>query len=238
MAVNPQLYNQNYGQMWNDNLPPDKRLPKMLAWGAWLLRSLQWFRDLIFNDYLNGSSAPDWVTGTVYSYGNRVRFTDNRVYELTNIAGLTSTVTPDKDQGNWFMVLDSWIGLNERIKYSSQKLLFEYLLNKFFRVPVPPANQIYITRNFTNYNTFWLAQSSQGVRNSYMAQNSKYSKQFMPQTSSALQQYAFTIHVPTSIYTQIGTTIPAGSSSTADDVIRAVADNYVRAGKNYNIVTY
>lgn len=238
MSTNPNIYNQNFGKIWSDNLPPDYNLPKFKAWGAWLLTPLQWLRDLIYGDYSNGFTGNDWVTGTNYIYGDRVRYTDNRVYELTNIAGLTpSTVAPDLDPANWFKVLDTWIGLRERAKYNSQKIMMEYILNKFFRVPISPAPQIYISRLTVNISVLWMAQDST-ESTCWMAQDSLYSTCWMPQVPDQLQQYCFTVYVPAGIYAQIGALIPSGSSSTAEDVIRSIVDRYLRAGKVYNVIQY
>ena len=257
MIPNPLIYNQNEGQISNDLLPIHRRKPKFLAWFLTLLKPLQWEHDLIFNDYANGSSAPLWVVSTPYTYGQRVIYIDNAVYELINVAGLTSATPPNLDTANWTKVLDIFIGVRERARYNSQKLLLEYALNRYFMVTpfshiewsvtwsggvptahtAPPYTQIYIANKPHTISNFWLSRFGTGSLISYMNRNSHFQRYYLGRVYAPYSAISFTIYVPTAIYAIIqANQVVAGV--TAEQVIRAFADNYVQAGKIYEVVQY
>lgn len=233
------IYSQTYSLIWNKLLPPSLRQVIWKAWGVAIMSPMQWLRDLFFDDYADGSSAADWVSAAAYSFGDRVRYIDNSVYELITVAGITGiTDGPDVDTDNWIKVLDTWIGLRERSKYNSQKLLLEFILNKYFRVAIPPSDQIYITNNQNINTNFWLSNGGADSLTSYMAKTGVRQRFFMGNAYTQYNPYSFTIFVPVAEYALITAQIPAGSPSTADDIIRAIADKYVQAGRLYDIQTY
>ena len=257
MIPNPLIYNQNEGQISNDLLPIHRRKPIFLAWFKTLLQPLQWEHDLIFNDYANGVTYPLWVTATPYTYGTRIQYIDNAIYELQNVAGLTSSVPPNLDTTNWTKILDSFIGVRERARYNGTKLLLEYALNRYFMVtpfstiewgvlwvaghPVaqttPPYTQIYISNVAHSISNFWLSDGGAGSLTSYMNTNSIFQRYFIGNAYATYSPYSFTIYVPTAVYAQIqANQVVAGV--TAEDVIRAFADKYVQAGKLYQIIQY
>ena len=93
---------------------------------------------LIFEDYKDESVYPDWDILVTYNFGDRVIHTNKCVYECTALnpdgtaAGVLGTSPTDAfGYFYWTKVNDIFIGANERVKYSAQKLLFEYALNKF-----------------------------------------------------------------------------------------------------------
>ena len=233
------IYTQTYSLIWKLLSPPSKRAVIWLAWGKSLLSPMQWLRDLIFDDYADGSAAADWVSADPYSYGDRVRYLNSSVYELITEAGITGiTTTPDVDTTNWIKVLDIWIGARERAVYNSQKLLLEYVLNKYFRVAANPAPQIYIDNNQNINTNFWLSNGDADSLTSFMAKTSQRQMFYLGTGYSTYNPNSFTIFVPVADYAIITAQIPPGSPSTADDVIRSIADKYVQAAKIYNIQTY
>ena len=257
MIPNPLIYNQDEGQISNDLLPIHRRKPKFLAWFLTLLKPLQWEHDLIFNDYANGVSYPLWVTSTAYTYGTRRQYIDNAVYELQNVAGLTSSVPPNLDTVNWTKILDVFIGVRERARYNGTKLLLEYALNRYFMVTpfshiewgvtwaggiptaqtTPPYTQIYISNTYHAISNFWLSNGSPGSLTSFMNNLSIFQQYFLGNAYAVYNPSSFTIFVPTAVYAQIQAN-QVVSGVTAESVIRAFADNYVQAGKLYTIVTY
>ena len=63
--------------VWRLLIPPDKRLPKWLAWGAAVLSGKQWKHKMLFTGYMNGvehfSPMPlDWRHGFFYAPGSYV----------------------------------------------------------------------------------------------------------------------------------------------------------------------
>lgn len=240
------IYDQNYQQIWSDLLPPSKRLPKWLQWGIAMFSPNQWLRDLIFSQYTDGSSATDWASGGTYAYGDRVRYLNNSVYELITVLGITGVTTPpDQDIANWIKVLDTWIGVRERARYTGQKLFMEYALNKYFKVPpvtlpftgASHSTQIWISNANNSQSNFWLSNGDPLGLISYMSNTNSFQRFFLG-NSYTYDPFFFTIHVPTAVYAAIQATIPSGSSSTSDDIIRGQADKLVQSGKYYKIVQY
>ena len=123
------------------------------------------------------------------------------------------------------LISSEFIGVDERIIYSSQKMLFEYLLNRYFA-----TTGIYIDNNFIGAdNNFVMGASSSS--SSSMPNNSAYSDTYMgEQPYYTTSQNDFTIYVPTAFYTGLGTY--------NEQLIRAVADKYVLAGITYNVTDY
>ena len=240
------IYQQNYGQTYNDNVPVQYRKPKFLAWGTWLFTALQWLHDLLFSGgYSDGSTAPNWVSGSNYAYGAQVIDVDYKVYSCINTAGLTGdTVNPHLDPANWFKVLDSFIGVRERAYYTGQKIMMEYLLNRYFQVGVTTlpfqgashTGQIYITKNTTNYSQFWLSNNGGQPLTSYLSNTSASQKNFLGNGYSTYQPYNFTVNVPSAIFTAIGNNQPPGV--TATQAISAIVSKYCQANLIFNIVTY
>lgn len=239
------------GQTSNDLLPVKKRTPKHLAWLRALLSAVQWDHNLIFRDYANGVSAPNWTSGNNYSYLDRIIYVDGAVYELQNMDGLTPSTEAPNISNDWIKILDSFIGARERARYNSQKLMLEYLLNRRFQVgtfsqveweikwisgvPVPqsapPYQQIYIKVTNNSLTDFWLSNGNGLV--SYMGNSQSF---FLGNAYAQFNPINFAIYVPTALYAHIGTYQLSGV--TAEAAIRSVVDNYNPAGGIYQIITY
>jgi hypothetical protein len=134
MISTPDIYSDNETQVASDLSPSKRRLPIWLAWFQSILQPQQWLNDLVFTKYYGGSSAPAWVSGNPYSYGDDVLYLDNSIYECVNPAGITSTTPPNLDSANWIKILNTFIGIAERIKYTGQKCFLEFFLNRYFQV--------------------------------------------------------------------------------------------------------
>lgn len=256
MIPDPIIYEQYEGQISHDLLPIKRRKPKFLAWFLSILSPLQWCHDLIFNDYANGVTEPLWVSGTAYVYLDRVIYIDNAVYELQNTAGITSVVTPNLDTDNWIKVLDSFIGVRERARYTSNKLLLEYALNRYFMVSpfsaiewgvtwsggvptaqtAPPDAQIYISNTRNSISNFWLSNGAPTSLTSFMSNGAQ--RFFLGNSYAAYSIFTFTIFIPTAVYAQIQANQVIGSGITAEQVIRSFADKFVQGGKLYQVIQY
>ena len=104
MATNPTgIYALDYtNTVWYLLLPPNKRLPKWLAWGATLMAGKQWYHNSIFGSYMLGSSDPAWDKTATYAVGNRIIYYingsgnycgDNAVYEaITSVPANTPPI--------------------------------------------------------------------------------------------------------------------------------------------------
>src|ERR1035437_10379486 len=246
MITTPAIYAQDESLIAQSLLPPQKRLTNWIAWLTVQLTSNQWLRDLIFKDYYGGSISPLWATGNPYNYGDRARYTDNSIYEVININGLAPfSGDPPLNPSDWIKVLDTWIGVAERVRYTGQLIVLEYLLNKYFNVGAPGlpftgashVNQIYISKNYVNSTDFWMPLDSVNAI-SFMPLASKFATSFMPLTTSTLNANAFTIYVPNASIAGINAMIPASSADTYKTLITNIVNNYVRAGRTFSITNY
>ena len=249
MVTTPNIYDDDESLVSNDLTPVKRRKANWLNFLKSVLTPQQWLNDLVFTKYYGGSNASMWVSGSSYNYGDNVKYLDNAIYESINLNSFTSTTAPNLDSANWIKVLDTFVGVAERVRYTGQQIMLEYLLNKYFNVgavglPFTGAShttQIFISRNIVNNNNFWMSTLPEGMPEAYMPIDSSFATSWMPITTSATQIYSFTINVPsavaTSINSQITTVIP-GSSDTYVTLITSIVNNYVRAGKQFNVTTY
>lgn len=223
------LYELDTDYIGEQLMPPRLRKPKHLAWLKVLLKPLYNLFNIDFKDYNLGAAYNVYDIGTAYVFGDRVIWTDKRVYEciLANTGNLPSNTT------YWLLCQDNFIGLDERIKYNSQKLLFEYALNKFFMVDPLPADQIYITNNFVDAsNNFVMDDASD--ESSVMPLDSEFQEDFMDDTATYNTDiYDYTIFVPIAVFTALG-----DSNANREQTIRNFADLYNLAGMQYNVVSY
>lgn len=228
--------------------PPSKRKPNTLAWLSVLTYYIQYLHDLFFNSYADGDSSLDWVSGGTYAYGNRVRYLDNKIYELTNLAGITAITTPpNADPSNWILILNNWIGVRERAKYNSQRVVFEYALNKWFKTAFrqftgwdgsgnpTPLSDIYISNNLID--TIEFVAGVDETESSAVYLTDAEQKQFIGLTF-IVNAFTFTINIPLAVYDALIPTDPSGTTTAKDNIVRAFADNYVLGGLTYNILPY
>jgi hypothetical protein len=208
-------------------MPPTLRQNSHKAWFNVLLKPIQYLWSLIFEDYKDGTSYVLWSNLTTYSATNRVLFTDKSNYECINTA-LGNTQSPLNGL-YWIKIQDNFIGVNERIKYNSQIIVFEYALNKWFLNPLP-ADQIYITNNGTS-SQMLMGQTS--AYSSTIPNNSIYSTYYMGNVYTPTQ-YDFTIYFPIALFNALQPTLAIDK----EKLIRNFADKYKLAGMNYNIITY
>ena len=201
--------------------PPVLRTAKQLAWINTLTAAIQNLWSLIFEDYRVGSVYPDYGFFTQYYVGDRVLFADKSIYEcISNSLNISCL-----DTTKWVKVNDIFIGSDERVKYSAQKLLFEYALNKFFI-----TSGIYITNNFIDVGDVFVMDTD-STESSVMPLDSFYQEDYMDLTATyASGIYDYTIFVPIADYTLLG--------SSANAIIRTFADKYNLAGMQYDIQTY
>ena len=119
--------------------PPQLRRPAFINWLRVLLRPIKWLADNFNNDYVKGSSAPDYNNATTYTKYDRVVWKDFGVYELR--VSTSSGVSPTGDYlspTNWYKIQDNFLGVNERARTNGQLIVLAYIMNKQFRVTSAP----------------------------------------------------------------------------------------------------
>ncbi len=255
----PIIYDQDEAIISENLLPPQRRLPKWKAWLTALLSSNQWLHDLVFNSYYGGDSAADWNPATTYNYGDRVKYIDNSVYESVNLIAFVSATSPNNDLynpttgvGNWMRVLDSFIGVAERVRYNGKLIMLEWILNRYFggvsTLPIPSlpftgashVNQIYITKNVVNFSDFWMPIDESNAT-SFMPISDNWATSFMPILEDSLTLPMFTINVPAAVAAQITANIVAvipTSTDTYQELIKSIVNKYTRALRQYTVTTY
>lgn len=226
----PNIYDIDYNLQADNLNAPQRRLPKFTAFLHSLMKPLQWRRDLFFIEYATGSYNlyPNYDPSNGYVFGDRVIYSDKRVYESifpTPFAG-----TPPTDPTHWTLIVDNFIGLNERLKYTSQIITIEYALNRWF-MNIGATDQIYIQNNNTIQSVFVMGVT--GPFSSAMAVNSLSSTSFMAVNPTFSVQYNFTIYVPVALFNSLGST-PQDSENT----VRRYADQFVLAGLLYDVQTF
>lgn len=219
------IYDVTFSTVWEKLYPPILRQVKTLAWGVVLMKPLQWLRDLFFNDYADGSSATYYDNSTAYIVDDKVYYDDRAVYIcIQNTTGNLPT-----DTTYWKKILDNHIGVRERVRYNSRKIVFEYALNRWFNVYAPDP-LIYITNNTIYVGAFVMGKT--GTYSSVMARNSLFQTNFLG-NSYTYNNIAFTINVPILVFNAL-----ASNNTDRENIIRNFADRYVLAGIEYDVQTF
>lgn len=217
--------------------PPTLRQPKFLSWLYVITKPVQSLWDLIFNDYKDGTTSYYDLDDTyflpplgyVFSVGEVIKY-NKSIYICTT----SSTYTGFVNLSDFDKLQDNFLGVSERIKYNSQKILFEYAMNTWFSVPnfnIPYP--IFITNNFIQAETIFLMGGSSET-SSLMANSSINSVDYMGNVPNYIGiNFDFTINVPLDLFDTLGTT-----TINKENTIRQFADKYNLAGTTYNVITY
>ena len=212
-------------------LPSKKRLDIYKAWVKTLCYPLQVLYNTMFGTFKDGNSASDWSNVATYAIGDQVKYVDKSIYQcyVATTAGIAPT-----DSGYWFKVQDKFVGIEPRLKYNAQRLVFEWALNEWFGttfVNTPGASDIYIDDNAANEDAFFVgtieAYSSSAVYDDAEAVD------FVGESNPNLSSIEFSIFVPVAVWTALGST-----NENRNNTVRQIADLYVYAGINYDIQTY
>ena len=225
------IYDANYYKQAAEALPPNKRMAKYLTWVFSLISPMQWLRYVVFDVFKTGTTYAEYTAGT-YAAGNRVKY--GRSYYESLIDGNTDAPTT----ANWLLVADNFIGVDDRILFRSEKILFEYALNTWFNTDANPctwsnvagASTIYITNNAITTG-FFRVGTTQDL-STYIG-FTEVGEPIGNDGAAVTIQYAFTINIPTAVYTALG-----ADPSIREQTVRNFADKYNTVGLFYNIQTY
>lgn len=122
------IYDIDFDQFAVQQLPPDKRFKRQVAWVRILLSVLQYLRDIWFGSYRTGSTAPTWVNSAPYAKYDLVKYSNKIIYE--SLIDNNSEVPTNTSA--WRVAQLNFIGLSERILYNGQKIVLEWAMNKWF----------------------------------------------------------------------------------------------------------
>ncbi len=212
-------------------LPSKKRLPRYKSWVVTLLKPLQILYNTMFGTYKDGNSAVDWDVLNSYAVGDQVKYIDKSIYQcwVASSAGILPT-----DTEYWFKIQDKFVGIEPRVKYNAQHLLFEWALNEWFGttfVNTPGASDIYIGTATANQGEFLVGFTE--TESSFVVYDDAEATAYIQAINLTTVANSFSINVPVAVWTAL-----ASTNNDRDNIIRQIADLYVYAGINYNIVTY
>lgn len=221
----PDIFDIDYGLQTLEHLPVDKRVEPNISIGKSLLSGLQWLRDLYLGDYKTGAVVPNYSSGT-YFFGNKVIY-NKAVYlcivEFTN--------NPPTDSYSWQQIQQNFLGVDERVLYNGNKVVYEYALNRWFGTTFRQPNlqsDIYISNNTRPTPVFIVGDNSSDSSSSFL----KTSSEFVIDSYTISNIKNFTIHVPVAVYNALG------ASADRDRIFRSFADKYCAEGLFYDIQTY
>lgn len=232
------IYDISYDQKAVELLPPDKRTAKQVSWVKAMFGQLKYLRDAIFTYYKGGITSYNsyyvnkWEPlangGLGYFQNEPVKYGE-AVYVSLDDGNLS--VPPSIE---WALVQNNFIGVDERIMFNANKLVFEYALNKRFDgqfYQPPNVSQIYIVKNSLPNFPFIVG----GDENSSSSVFQTYGGEVIIDSYSLANFNNFTIMVKDSVYYAID---PSGDPAIIDKIIRNFADRYNTISLNYDIQTY
>jgi hypothetical protein len=133
------LFELNPFRKTEELTPSELRQPRMTAWLRVLMRPTKYITDLFLTDYCKGANYPYYDNSTTYIKNDRVIWSNYCVYELK--VATSTGVDPTGEAlstTNWRKVLNDFLGVDEKVRYNGQLIVFEYALNRRFRVSAPP----------------------------------------------------------------------------------------------------
>lgn len=231
------IYRVNENLLGEQLLPPDKRLNIFSNYLNSLLIPAQYLNNL--NAIFREGSLPSLYSNvTTYSNGSIVlgwfNFTRAIFLSLIN----NNLNKPLTDTTSWLLIVDNFIGVNERLLYNGNKLVLEWALNKYFgtifRQP-PNIPDIYINDNDANYKNFFIANNFYIAGEIFNDESRGYIINQLSPVVAASEGLNFSIYFPLSLYITLPGWTGPGS---VDGYITNFVNNYISAGLTYNIITY
>lgn len=222
------IYDVNFKQIGPQLLPPDKRGKRLTAYLGSLLSPLQWIRDLWYGDYRKGSTGLPWLSTTTYAAGDRSVYKGS-AYESLSSGNLNHLPT---DPIYWMKVQKNFIGIEERLMYNGNTLIFTYAINKYFGTTFRQPNNvsdIYITVNVKPPQVFTVGYSEAGSSKVYAYKSSE----FIIDDYHYANYVNMSILVPSAVFTALDS-----DPLNREKIIRSFADRYIIAGVIYKIETY
>ena len=192
----------------------------------------------MFGTFQYGNAAALYNPVTAYAVGNQVKYTDKAIYQCW----VASTGNLPTNTNYWFKIQDKFVGIEPRMKYNAQHLLFEWALNEWFGttfVNTPSASDIFISGSGVSLDAFYVGISP--TESSYVVYDEPEATAYIQALDLTTAGISFTINVPISVAnaltTETANTVP-NISANRENIIRQIADLYNYAGITYNVITY
>jgi hypothetical protein len=229
MSDEPSLYDLDFDQFVIDILPVDKRGQNTVGLLQDMLAATQEDHDNLFDSYRSGSSAGAYSALNTYNLNDQVIFR-NSVYQSTS----NNNNTDPTNTNNWTLVQQNFIGILERITYTSQVIILTYALNKWFGTTFrqPPWPQ---------YSDIYIANAPLVLKGFMVGLTEAVSAEISTVGSSASiggltpfgKDFGFAIYIPVEVYNALDP-VPANRES----IVRSFANLYVIAGVTYQVIPY
>lgn len=216
-------------------LPSLQRQSKWIAFAKGLVSYMQYL-NLLFRYYMNGSiDTGYWSALVTYSEGDRVR-SINGVYESLQDGNIGNAIT---DTTYWIKVLDYFTGVNTRVWYRANKLVFEYALNTYFNTtfrqpddPVTPTpSDIYLTNDTISSTSMVIYPTPEDSSHIFPSYSTGYI--YPSPVYGTSTTYTFTINIPLAVFNALGV-----NDAIRESIVRNFADKYAVTGTIYNVITY
>lgn len=236
--------NLDFDNFLLNELPPDKR--SFPYWKATFRGYLSQCKRLynIFKNRVNGTVCTEWSNSTSYSLDVEV-FYQFSVYK--SLVGSNFGNIPDLNPTKWQLIQTTELGTELRSKFTFNKMIFEYALNKYFlkalnsngyvgfkqpNSATSPANSdIYVGTNVITYPSFISGVTEATSDSSGYDSSTRYST--YDEDFSALVSNHFTIYIPSTVFSTI-----SSDPIVAETIVRRFADKYVITGMIYKVQTY
>jgi hypothetical protein len=228
----------SFYDFWANLLPPNKRIKTFISFGKVIMSQIQWLHTNLFVKYYKGETLTYWNATTIYSKGVYIKGQDKAIYYCISTAPMGTSVY---DTNYWLAINSSFIGSETRLKFTSQKSIFEYALNTWFdqtfinppfqlslnSVSLSPIN---ITTNSIDIDIFLVGNISQDTSNvSATGYDSSY---YIGLAPTSYLNNDFTINYLNTIVPSYLTIVQF------EEQIKAFADKINLAGLKYNIISY
>lgn len=217
----------NFSKLIEALLPPDRRTYNTVKWNSSLSNEVQIDSDDVINIYKKGAIQTIWSAGT-YSINEVVRYSKT-IYRSTSDLNID---IPSQTQ-NWVVVSENFIGVDDRLRFTGEKLTLEFALNEWFdtvfRQP-PFISDIFINVNPTVDTPFSVGNSEEESSVIYSDRSSEF---IVDSFDISDTFYNMVIYVPNATLASLALDIADQLS-----IIRHFADKYVNAGITYNVIGY
>ena len=207
---------------WNDMalqfLPATHRTPRFIAWMQGMVTgSVGWLNKNFYNYCYGDSVSAFWDISTTYSL-NQTVVTYQGVY-ISVVNGNIGN-NPDNSPLSWYQISPSYIGAQERAQYTSQRLTFEYALNRYFRTTFRNPTSISISGGIVTYGylpksdiyietvpvsgTSFISYAGESLSSVSYAGSSLDYYSYAGYVSSSDTTYQYIVYIPTSLATALG----------------------------------
>lgn len=239
---------------WNDytieQLSLAHRTPRFISWFQGMINGgIVWVYINFWNYCFGDGISNLWSNGVTYSINDRVVTYFGTFISLKNNNVGNNPANETQDDINnppvyWYKISPSYIGAEERKKYSAQKLTMEKALNRWFRtvflnptsltdgtisgVWYLPKSQIWIQTKSFSFGSFGVARIGQPLGGI----SSKPGIYGFKSTSTGISDttYEFIVWIPISLSILLG--------DSYSKIISEVVDKMSVLGTRYQIQTY